>query len=94
MIDCEVNFNHLQEEFVPFTAAATDTMNHGVEIFQRCVAGEFGIIAEYVAPPAPEPTTIPVTYTAPPTKSTTPSRAELTQRIEQLEALVNKLLET
>lgn len=52
-IDCEVNFNHLTDEFVPFTADPRDAMEYSADIFTRCVAGEFGEIGEYVAPPEP-----------------------------------------
>jgi hypothetical protein len=47
-INCEVNFEHLPEEFVPFTATASGDYPHTHEIFARCVAGEFGQIQEYV----------------------------------------------
>jgi hypothetical protein len=50
-IDCEVNFNHLPEEFVPFTADPTDVMEYSKTIFDECVAGQYGTVAEYVAPP-------------------------------------------
>jgi hypothetical protein len=52
-IDCEVNFNHLPDEFVPFTANPTDIMEYSKTIFDECVAGQYGEIAEYVSPPAP-----------------------------------------
>jgi hypothetical protein len=53
-IDCEVNFNHLPDEFVPFTANPTDVMEYSKTIFDECVAGQYGEIAEYVAPPVIE----------------------------------------
>ena len=46
-IDCEVNFTDLPEEYLPFTATPNDSMPHGVEIYNRCAAGEFGAIAEF-----------------------------------------------
>jgi hypothetical protein len=52
-IDCEVDFGHLNDEFVPFTADPTDVMEYSKTIFDECVAGNYGPIAEYVAPPAP-----------------------------------------
>jgi len=52
-IDCEVDFGHLNDEFVLFTAVATDVMEYSKTIFAECVAGQYGAIAEYVAPPAP-----------------------------------------
>ena len=51
MVDCEVNFNHLPDEFVPFTADPTDVMEYSKTIFDECVAGDYGPIADYVAPP-------------------------------------------
>lgn len=47
LIDCEVNFTALAEEFLPFTASPNDSMPHGVEIYNRCIAGDFGAIAPY-----------------------------------------------
>jgi hypothetical protein len=49
-INCEVNFEDLKEEFLPFTATPEDIYAHGREIFARCAAGEFGVVAEYVPP--------------------------------------------
>lgn len=53
MINVEVNFNHLPEEMVWFTASPDDCTAHGPELFAACVAGKFGQIAEYVPPPPP-----------------------------------------
>lgn len=53
MINCQVTFDTLGT--IPFTATATDYEAHGAEIFSRAVAGDFGAIAAYVAPPAPIP---------------------------------------
>ena len=51
MIDCEVNFDDLVEEFVPFTAVPEhDPHQHTHDIFARCVAGEFGAVAPYTPP--------------------------------------------
>lgn len=47
MINCEVNFSDLPEEFIPFTASPNDVMPHSVEIYYRCVAGEFGTVADH-----------------------------------------------
>lgn len=55
-INCDVNFNHLSDESVPFTADKHDVESYGKEIYSRCVAGDFGAIAEYVAPPVHVPT--------------------------------------
>lgn len=60
LIDCEVDFSHLKDEFVPFTADPTDVMEYSQTIFEECVAGQYGEIGEYVPPPIvvppPEPT--------------------------------------
>lgn len=50
LLECEVDFDDLEEEFVPFLAVASGDYPHTHEIFARCVAGEFGSIAEYVPP--------------------------------------------
>lgn len=50
VINCEVNFNHLPEEMVNFTASPTDTESYSQEIYARAIAGEFGPIGEYVPP--------------------------------------------
>ena len=43
-IDCIVNFENIGE--IIFTASLDDQHDHTSEIFNRCVAGEFGTIAE------------------------------------------------
>lgn len=43
---------------VPFTASASDIEAHGVDLFTRATAGEFGAIAAYVAPPVTVPHTV------------------------------------
>lgn len=53
VIVCNVDFDALSEETVPFAAVASGDYPHTHEIFARCVAGEFGPIAEYVPPPPP-----------------------------------------
>jgi len=51
LIRCDVNFNHVNfEEWTPFTADPNDFMAYSKEIFNKCVAGEFGPIAEYISP--------------------------------------------
>lgn len=51
-IGCEVDFDDLEEEFVPFTANPLDTSNPASkEIYDQCIAGDYGTIAEYVPPP-------------------------------------------
>lgn len=48
MIDCVVNFARIGP--VPFSASPNDAP-HSVEIYNRCVAGEFGPIAAYAPKP-------------------------------------------
>ena len=50
IINCEVQFAHIPDEYVLFTASNTDTESHGIEIFQRVISGEFGTIQEYIPP--------------------------------------------
>lgn len=45
--DCEIEFNEIPEVF-PFTASINDTTDYVVEIFERCVSGEFGSISDFV----------------------------------------------
>lgn len=55
-IDCEVIFNHFPDEWLPFTANPDDVMPYSKEIFDECVAGKYGEVAEYVPPPPYIPT--------------------------------------
>jgi hypothetical protein len=42
----------------PFNATSFDSMEYGVNLYNRAKAGEFGVIAPYVPPPEPvQPTT-------------------------------------
>ena len=51
LIEVEAKWQHLESEgYLPFGATADDVEAHGVDLYNRCVAGEFGTIAEYVAP--------------------------------------------
>jgi hypothetical protein len=77
LIDCEVDFGHLDDEFVPFTADPSDKMEYSKTIFDECVAGKYGPIAEYVAPVVPE-------YVAPPA----PTKEQL---MAELQALASKI---
>jgi hypothetical protein len=52
-IVCDVDFDDISEATVSFGAVAFGDYPHSHEIFARCVAGDFGPVAEYVAPPAP-----------------------------------------
>lgn len=52
----EAKWEHLVDEgYLPFLANPNDVEAHGRDLYNRIVAGEFGTIAEYVAP-APAPT--------------------------------------
>jgi hypothetical protein len=51
VIDCTVMSEAHGE--IPFSAVASGDYDHTHEIFERCVAGEFGAIAEYTPPPEP-----------------------------------------
>jgi len=47
MINCEVTFDEIGT--VPFTANPLDTSNpSSKEIFDQCIAGDYGVIAEYI----------------------------------------------
>jgi hypothetical protein len=52
MIDLTIKWDAFNEE-LPFTASPTDVEAHGRAIFEAAVAGQFGVVAEYVAPPEP-----------------------------------------
>ena len=52
-INCDVDFDDLRDELVPFTAVASGDYEHSHQIFAECLAGNYGAIAEYVAPPEP-----------------------------------------
>lgn len=49
LINCEVIFPALGDEYVPFTASADDGEAHGREIYAQCVAGKWGKVKDYVA---------------------------------------------
>ena len=53
MIDCEITTSQFGDEVLPFTALQFDVEAHGRAIFADIVAGHYGPIAEYVAPPEP-----------------------------------------
>jgi hypothetical protein len=79
-INCDVDFDDLREELVPFTAVESGDYEHSHQIFAECVAGQYGEIAEYVAPVVPE-------YVAPPA----PTKEELLAQIQALAAQVQAL---
>lgn len=41
-LDMEVAFAHLPDQFVTFTARPDDSAEHGRELYERAMAGEFG----------------------------------------------------
>ncbi len=46
----EAKWQHLESDgYLPFSASANDPEAHGVDLYNRCIAGEFGTIADYVA---------------------------------------------
>lgn len=47
----DVNFEHLKEEFVPFSASPNDLTLHGPKIYEDALAGVFGPIADFVPEP-------------------------------------------
>jgi hypothetical protein len=53
---CDVNFVALG--VLPFCPTANDPEAHGREIYARCMAGEFGPIADYVLQPDEYPVII------------------------------------
>jgi hypothetical protein len=79
-INCEVDFDDLREELVPFTAVASGDYEHSHQIFAECVAGQYGEIAEYVAPPVVE-------YTPPPA----PTKEQLMAELQALSAKINAM---
>lgn len=58
MIDCNITTSQFGDEVLPFTASSTDVEAHGRAIFADLVAGVYGPIAEYVAPPEPVQPTV------------------------------------
>jgi len=70
MVNCVVDFVNFGE--LPFSASPNDSAEHGREIYARCIAGDFGPIADYVPQPdegPQEPSEIPPEMQIP---STTP----------------------
>jgi hypothetical protein len=53
IIDCIVHLEGEQNQPFDFSAVAEGDYPYTHEIFARCVAGDFGPIAEYLPPPAP-----------------------------------------
>lgn len=57
-IDCEITTSQFGEEVLPFTASQNDVEAHGRAIFTDIVEGNYGPVAEYVAPPEPDQPTV------------------------------------
>lgn len=51
-LDMDVVFSHIPERAIPFTARQDDAEELGRDLFEQAMAGEFGEIAPYEAPPA------------------------------------------
>ena len=49
LIDVTITVEGMDGEF-PFTANLDDTLEHGRELFQKCVAGNYGKIEDYTPP--------------------------------------------
>jgi hypothetical protein len=79
-INCDVDFDDLREDLVPFTAVVSGDYEHSHQIFAECVAGNYGDIVEYVAPPVVE-------YTPP----LAPTKEQLLAQIQELTAKVEAL---
>lgn len=52
-VDCKIKTVQFGDELLPFTASPTDTTLYAPAIFSDIVAGKYGFVAEYVAPPEP-----------------------------------------
>lgn len=55
-----INLRIVHSEYgdIPFSAMPTDSEQHGVDLFNAAVAGTYGPIAAYVAPPVVIPTEV------------------------------------
>lgn len=49
-IECEVDFDHLDEDWTVFTAVASGDLPHSHDIFAECVAGDYGTVEAFSAP--------------------------------------------
>lgn len=49
-IDLEVDFDELDEVYVPFTASQNDPEAHGVELYNNAVSGMYGEIGDFDPP--------------------------------------------
>jgi len=57
IIDLAVKFTAFDES-LPFTASPTDQELHGRDIYARALAGEYGPISPYIAPPPTIPQSV------------------------------------
>ena len=48
MIDLEVDFMPLDEEWLPYTCTPDDVVAHSRELYRRAIAGDFGQIADEI----------------------------------------------
>ena len=71
LFNCDVTFEGIGT--VPYTPSPNDSVAHSREIYARCMAGEFGAIADYVMQPDEYPAEVVVNDTpeAPATTGTT-----------------------
>ena len=46
-LNCEVDFDELDENYVEFTADPNDVEEYGKQIYADCVAGKYGEIEEF-----------------------------------------------
>ena len=53
IVDGSIDTAELKDSAVTAAKVASGDYDHSHEIFARCVAGEFGPVAEYVPPPEP-----------------------------------------
>lgn len=52
--ECTVKYKEFNEE-LPVGVNATDQYTHIKELWEKGIAGEYGVIADYVPPPLPAP---------------------------------------
>ena len=80
VIDCEVDFDDLKEEFVPFSANLNDSYAHTKQIFNECVEGKWGAIAEFVP------------YVPTTTELTAQARAQRDALLQEVDSIVGNPL--
>lgn len=81
-VDLEVLFEGFKE-FIPFTANPKDSEEHGYEIYQRALSGEFGEVEEKVF--------VEPTNTRPNKPSTENVLEALLKKVEELEAKLEEM---